>query len=373
MIFRIFLFGLFWPLHTASAQQPVMQAFNYLKVYELAMTENPDANNTLAIQSLLAAKEEIDKATVEVPFSGQAATYLMRAKIYSAMLIHPAGHSQLDRSRPLTIQPAFDALKQYETLADTFAATALWESLLKQTFLLAFEAEEQLKERQVVERSLEGATMAAYLKATNRPLPVPNIDASFAGLFTQILRRDVGSGNLTRAGTLIPLTKQWYPDNGELWLTYVNYYIRNDQRKEALDAARIAIPLNANNTNPVRKQLFFTAGNLAVSDAPMEALNYFEQAAAIDGNFYGAVYNAGVIYAKLGSSMAQQAQQLQANDSIKAAQLLQQKTTYFKQAVPFLEKAYALRPAAAIRENLVTIYLDLGNRPKALQWQQKQP
>lgn len=373
MVFRILLFVLVWPFATALAQQPVMQAFNYLKVYELAMTENPAANNTLAIESLLAAKEEIDKATGEIPFSSQAATYLMQAKIYIAMLIHPTGNPQLDRSRPLTIQPAFDAIKKYETLADTFDTNALWESLLKQTFLLAFEAEEQLKERQVVERSLEGANMVAYLKSTNRPLPVPNIDASFAGLFTQILRRDVGNGNLTRAGTIIPLTKQWYPDNGELWLTYVNYYIRNDQRKEALDAARMAIPLNDDNTKPVRKQLYFTAGNLAVSDAPMEALNYFEQAAAIDSNFYGAVYNAGVIYARLGSSMAQQAQRLQENDTNKAGQLLQQKTTYFKQAVPFLEKAYALKPAAAIRENLVTIYLDLGNRPKALQWQQKRP
>lgn len=362
-----------WPILSLSAQNPVSQAFNYLKVYELSMQESPQANNELAVESLLAAKEEIDRGIDQPPYSKQPLSYLIKGRIYCSMLGHPKGNPSLDHNRHLSIQPAFNALKTYEELSGKPADISLWQTLLKQTFILAFEAEEQTNGRQSIDRSVEGASIVAYLKEQERPLPVANIDESFASLFVQILRRDISTGHLARAGSVIPLTKQWYPEQGELWLTYVNYYIRVNQRDLALEAARKAIPLQQEASDEVRKQLYFTAGNLAVEPAPMEALEYYTAAADIDSNFYGALYNIGVIYARLGQGAATQALEKQELDPARAKQLLNQKVTYFEQALPYLERAYQLQPSAALRENISTIYLDLGNKPKALQWSKKDP
>lgn len=327
----------------------------------------------MAVESLWAAKEAIDQASSQAPFDTIANTYLIRARIYGAMLNHPKGHPEIDRSRPLTIAPTYDALKKYEALSGQPAKKQLWRTLLKQTFIQAFEAEEQLKERKSVELTLQGAYIIAYLKERDRAQSFKDFDKSFASLFVQILRRDVSKGNLQRAATLVPLTQQWYPDDGALWLTYVNFYIRNNERDKALQAARKAIQLNENATDPVRKQLYFTAGNLAVKATPIEAIEYFEKAVAIDSAFYGAIYNIGVIYAKLGRGVAEQALEAEKQNNSKVEQLVQQKEKYFQQALPHLEKAYELKPSAALSETISNIYLDLGNRPKALQWRNAQP
>lgn len=364
---------LFFPVSIALAQNPVNQAYNFLRVYELSMEDEPNANNEMALESLYAAKEAIDQASEETPYSALANTYLIRARIYTAMLTHPKGNPEIDRSRPLTIEPAFEALKQYESLTQKNANQNLWRQLLKQTFILAFEAEERLKERKSVELTLQGAYIIAYLQQNNRDQSFKDFDDSFAGLFVRILRRDISNGNLLRAGSLIPLTKEWYPENGDLWLTYVNYYLRNDQRKEALEAAKRAIPLNEKSVPEVRAQLYFTAGNLAVEKAPMDALEYYKEAARIDSNFYGAQFNIGVIYARLGRGAAEQAMEVQNRNPQQAQQLVNKKNNYFKLALPYLEKAYHLKPSATLKENISNIYMDLDNPDQAKAWRLRQP
>lgn len=372
MIFRLLLV-LCWPGLMLSAQNPMSRAFNFLKVYELSLSENPDANNDMAIESLLAAKEEIDAATASTPFNTQALTYLLRARVYGSMLSHPRGNADLDRSRPLTIAPTFEALQKYEQLSGKNAEVDLWRKLLRQTFILAYEAEEQQKERLVIERSLEGGHIIAYLKAQGRPLPIDRIDETFASLFVQVLRRDVSTGNTSRPGWLIPILQEWYPENGELWLTYVNYFIRIDQRDQALEAALKAIPLHQDSDTVVRQQLLFTTGNLLVKKDPLQALTYFEAAADLDSNFFGAVYNCGVIYAQLGTGAAEQAMRIQDDRPDQARQLVRQKEQYFYKALPYLEQAYRLQASPVLRQNIFAIYTDLGNPEKASQWTQQNP
>lgn len=342
-----------------------------MRVYELAMQDAPSPKNALAVESILAAKAAIDSARIHPQYSKNADMYLTRAKIYGHLLTHPKGHPDIDRMRGLTITPMFNALQQYETLADTVAMTSLWEQMLKQTFMIAFEAEQAGKERLATERTMEGATIIHYLEKDQRDDAFAKYDASFANLFTMILRRDVARGQLGRAHGLVPMLKVWYPDNGPIWLTIVNYHIRNDEPGKALEAARKAIPLNKDARDAVREQLYFTAGNLAVKNAPMEALEYFEKAAAINPDAYGPVYNIGVIYTKLGYGAAEKALAIQADNPAEARQWVARKINYFTKALPYLEKAYQLRPSQQLRNNIATIYRDLGETEQAQQWMQK--
>jgi tetratricopeptide (TPR) repeat protein len=129
-----------------------------------------------------------------------------------------------------------------------------------------------------------------------------------------------------------------YPENADLIVYELNYYLRNGEFKEAKNNLQLALK-----EEPDNKQLHFSLGvvydNLDTTDAAIES---YKKAIEIDSVYFDAVYNLGALYFNQGVEMNNAANDIEDNAKYKAAR--EEAKEVFKKAKPYLEKAHRLSP-----------------------------
>lgn len=153
--------------------------------------------------------------------------------------------------------------------------------------------------------------------------------------------------------------REKYPEDGDLIVYELNYYLRNGQFEEAENNLKLAIE-----KEPENKQLHFSLGvvydNLGDNDKAVAA---YESAIAIDPNYFDAVYNLGALYFNTGVEMNNAANEIQDNAAYNKAR--EEAKQVFLQAQPHLEKAHELDPEdmGAIK-SLSQLYALIGDNEK---------
>ena len=129
-----------------------------------------------------------------------------------------------------------------------------------------------------------------------------------------------------------------YPDNSDLIVYELNYYLRNNKFEEAEENLKLAIE-----KEPGNKQLHFSLGvvydNLGRRD---DAKLAYQKAIEIDPDYFDAIFNLGAMYFNQGVEMNNAANDITDNKKYNAARA--EAKEVFEQARPYLEKAHELEP-----------------------------
>ena len=157
-----------------------------------------------------------------------------------------------------------------------------------------------------------------------------------------------------------------YPDNSDLILYELNFYLRNEKFVEAEENLKLAI-----SKDPTNKQLHFSLGvvydNLGNSEGAIES---YKRAIEVDPNYFDAVYNLGAFYFNQGVEVINVANEIEAQKEYDAK--MAEATAIFKDAQPYLEKAHDLEPTdlGAIA-SLQQLYARTGEIERATEMKKK--
>ncbi len=150
-----------------------------------------------------------------------------------------------------------------------------------------------------------------------------------------------------------------YPDNSDLIVYELNWYLQNEKFAEARENLQLAIK-----NEPDNEQLYFSLGvvydNLGETDKAADA---YKNAIEIKADYFDAIYNLGAMYFNQGVEMNNAANDIEDNAKYKAAR--DEAKQVFLKSRPFLEKAHDLDPkdTGAIA-SLSQLYAMIGENEK---------
>lgn len=129
-----------------------------------------------------------------------------------------------------------------------------------------------------------------------------------------------------------------YPEDADLIVYELNYYLRNNKFEEAKENLKLAIE-----KEPQNKQLYFSLGvvydNLKEYD---KAIVEYKNAIELDSLYFDAIFNLGALYFNKGVEMTNSANDIIDNTEYEAAKAEAEEV--FRIGLPYLEKAYELNP-----------------------------
>ncbi|MBS1657573.1 MAG: tetratricopeptide repeat protein [Bacteroidetes bacterium] len=358
-----------------SQSAKVVSAFNYLKSGDFDL-----------------AKTAINEATQDPKTGVQAKTWYYRGAIYQAIYGDSAYHKKnpdalieavKSYEKAMELDPknqwkdeiklglsdcanyAYNEAvapfnrKDYQSAYDHFALAAnTYEFLNKtynmgliDTFATLYAGNSALKMKNY------DAAQAMYQKLLDKNISLPELYASMGDLYMQ-------KGDTAKAKEMIGQGVKMYPNDKQLMVQELNLYLFSGDKKEAIRKLDEAIA-----KDPGFTELYIQRGNLYddLGDTT-NARKSYEEAIAKDPNNFNAFYRLGASYYNRAVDLNNQMNKLDLNQQKVYDQLKGQRDSYFKQALPYLEKAYKLDPKdedtlGALKE----LYARLGQMDKSNQ------
>ena len=173
-----------------------------------------------------------------------------------------------------------------------------------------------------------------------------------------------GLGNSEQAMEMINAGLAINPSDANLILEKVNAYL-----KEGKGAEAVADLQKLHELDPENAQLLFVLGtiygdenNKDVFDTD-KAKQYYEQALAINPNYYDAIYNIGVLYTTMANKFIEQANEITGFSKAEQEQynnLIEQANGLLRTGLPYLQQAYEAQPSDDVKNVLRSIYVKLN-------------
>ena len=172
-----------------------------------------------------------------------------------------------------------------------------------------------------------------------------------------------GLGQSDKAMEMINAGLEKDPSDANLILEKVNAYLKDGKGAEAVADLTKLHELDPNNA-----QLLFVLGtiygdenNKDVFDTD-KARQYYEQALAINPDYYDATYNIGVLYTTMANKYIEEANEITGFSKAEIAQynsLIDQANELLRTGLPYLQKAYEAQPSDDVKNVLRSIYVKL--------------
>lgn len=147
-----------------------------------------------------------------------------------------------------------------------------------------------------------------------------------------------------------------YPEDQSINVQLINYYIMSGQPNEAINYLDKAIAKEKDNSS------FYLAKGVALDrlGRQEEAIDVYKKAVEIKPDNADAYYNIGVIYFNRGVKQFDVANLVPTNDQVRYEAEKKKSDDYFKEAVPYLEKAVQYNPKDTyILDQLKNLYYRL--------------
>lgn len=150
-----------------------------------------------------------------------------------------------------------------------------------------------------------------------------------------------------------------FPDDLNIILTELNYYLKEGKFEEA--AANLKAVLKNNPNNEI---LHFSLGTvLDILGNKENAMASYNEALRLNPDYFDANYNTGALYFNIGVEINNSANE--ELDDEKAAAIQEEANLKFKKALPYLEKARRLKPSDKnTLKSLKQLYARLGDAAK---------
>ena len=181
-----------------------------------------------------------------------------------------------------------------------------------------------------------------------------------------------GLGQSEQAMAMINAGLEKDPGDANLILEKVNAYLKEGKGAEAIADLEKLLELD-----PQNAQLLFVLGtiygdenNKDVYDTE-KAKQYYEQALAINPDYYDATYNIGVLYTTMANKYIEEANEITGFSKAEIAKydgLIEQANELLRTGLPYLKKAYEAQPSDDVKNVLRSIYvkLKMADEVKAL-------
>jgi tetratricopeptide (TPR) repeat protein len=181
-----------------------------------------------------------------------------------------------------------------------------------------------------------------------------------------------GLGNAEQAMAMINAGLEKNPGDANLILEKVNAYLKEGKGAEAVEDLNRLRELD-----PENAQLLFVLGtiygdenNKDVYDVE-KARKYYEDALAINPDYYDAIYNIGVLYTSMANKYIEQANEITGFSKAEQEQynsLIEQGNELLRTGLPFLQRAYEAQPSDDVRNVLRSIYVKLNMMEEVKPW-----
>lgn len=358
-IFLIMIGMLFAGQLSYAQGSKVMAAYNYLEEYKLGKDGN----------DLVEAKEAIDKAIEHETTGVQGKTWYYRGMIYQ-MLAKDEMLSKTDDTYTATALASFekavnledkkfrnkeDAVTYIRAISsDVFNSGAdAYQSGNYEQAYKDFNAMKAINETLskhgadlvvTTERSVSNAAASAEAAGM-----VPEAIASYEELLTMtedannyvfLSRLYKKSGDKEKAMATLDSAAENFPDNAEVVIEQLNYFIEDNNVAGAIDKIDKAIELQ-----PENDMLYFIKGNAYDKSGDMDkAIVEYERAIEINPKNDKALYNAGAMYFLGANKYIQEMNELDFNETAKYDELNEKRRQMYLTAKPYFEKVMELIP-----------------------------
>lgn len=147
-----------------------------------------------------------------------------------------------------------------------------------------------------------------------------------------------------------------YPQNGNLLVLIINYYLNSNKKDEAMKYLDIAIA-----QDPKNSSYYFVQGTLYDKLQKIdEAAASYQKAIELKNDYFDAYYNLGALYYNKGVKQVDVANAIPSNQPEKYEQEKNKADIEFKKALPYMEKAHEINPTDKFTmESLKTLYYRL--------------
>jgi tetratricopeptide (TPR) repeat protein len=173
-----------------------------------------------------------------------------------------------------------------------------------------------------------------------------------------------GLGNAEQAMAMINAGLEKNPSDAGLILEKVNAYLKEGKGAEAVEDLNKLRELD-----PENAQLLFVLGtiygdenNKDVYDVE-KARKFYEDALAINPDYYDATYNIGVLYTGMANKYIEEANEITGFSKAEQDQynsLIEQANELLRTGLPYLQRAYEAQPSDDVKNVLRSIYVKLN-------------
>ena len=148
----------------------------------------------------------------------------------------------------------------------------------------------------------------------------------------------IEEGDMENAEMTLRKTFEAFPEDEQVLLTMIQFFIDNDKRQDALDYLNLALEDSPDNHN-----LHYAKGVMLMqSDDYDKALESLMRSIEIEDEYFNSQYNAGVCYYNKGANMMEAANEIM--NPAEYDKAFKEATAVFAKAIPFMERALELQP-----------------------------
>ena len=338
-------------IHTQAQNKNVVSAINYYKYFAV------DKN----VSDITEAKKYIDLATEHEETKTKAKTWINRAQIYQA--INDSKDPKVTALSANALEEAAKAYQQTMKLDDKKAYPEAKSNLIycanvflnngvgafnnKDYSLAISQFEQSININQesfnlVDSNSIFNAALAADRGgdlAKAKLYYQKLIDINYGGgedparnyrFLADIYNRE---NNIDQYLATLQKGRKAYPNDKDLIVEELNYYLKTGKDKEALNNLNLAIE-----KDPKNSTLYFALGTIYDKQEQFEnAEKAYKSAIDIKPDYFDAIYNLGALYFNKGAKMTAVANDIKDDAKYKVA--MAKADDVFKQSLPILESA----------------------------------
>ena len=172
-----------------------------------------------------------------------------------------------------------------------------------------------------------------------------------------------GLGDAEQAMNMINAGLAIDPSDANLILEKVNAYLKEGKGADAIADLEKLLELD-----PQNAQLLFVLGTIYGDESNKDvydtdkAKQYYEQALAINPDYYDATYNIGVLYTTMANKYIEEANEITGFSKAEIAKydgLIEQANELLRAGLPYLQRAYEAQPSDDVKNVLRSIYVKL--------------
>jgi tetratricopeptide (TPR) repeat protein len=145
-------------------------------------------------------------------------------------------------------------------------------------------------------------------------------------------------GDLEGAEMSLRSAFEAFPEDEQVLLTMIQFFIDNDKREDALDYLNLALESAPDNYN-----LHYAKGVMYMqSEDYEEALKHLLKSIELKDDYFNSQYNSGVCHYNMGANILQEANEIMDPEEYNKA--LEEANKVFSKALPYMERARELDP-----------------------------
>jgi tetratricopeptide (TPR) repeat protein len=358
----------------------VLVAFLYVGAVYAQKAKVQTAWNFLKYEQYDKAKEAIDEASADPSTATMEKTWYYRGLIYQGMYknekygnLDPQplqkAYEYYDKSLEINPKSEYtDDIKQRKAVIANQIFTTGVEQFNAKNYTAALESfEGVLKISPGDTLSLLNAAYSAERSGNsekakqyyNQLIDQKFDDAKIYLFLSKIYKAEKDSA---KALSVVQMGRQRFPADNNLVIEELNFYLYSGKSKEALDPLNLAISKDDQNPN-----LYFARGSIydKLGDAEKAKTDY-EKAIALKPDYFDATYNLGAMYFNTGAELANKANAIPPAKVKEYDEAKAKADAKFKEAQPYLEKAYQLNPKdMSTLQSLKQLYARIGELKKA--------